>query len=208
MILSLEPSYGDNEAWEARTERMKIVAHAIDDAANKATCSADYAIPSCEKKWAGSKKELAVLLVTKGYWESRFAKNVHEGKCRAQECDAIVVAGKIQHLARSPWQIQRAPSLVSVEEYKQMNSATIEGTKVSANVATRYLSMGLNTCHNIKGAISMYGGAGCNWEGSAGRYSFFNTLMAKSEKDFEQEANKRKSALEARLDRETKAQKK
>lgn len=209
MLLSLEPSYGDKESWEARTERMTVIAKAVDDAASKATCSDSYAIPSCEKKWAGSKKELATLLITKGYWESRFAKHVHEGKCRNKECDAIVVQGKIHHLARSPWQIQRVPSLVSTDEYKKMNYSTVEGTTVSANVATRYLITGFNSCHTIKGAISMYGGAGCkNNSWATPRYNFFTKLLSKSEETLSQEANKRKLVLEARLLRETKKSKK
>lgn len=209
MLLSLEPSYGDKESWEARTERMTVIAKAVDDAASKATCSDAYAIPSCEKKWAGSKKELAILLITKGYWESRFAKNVHEGKCRDKECDAIVVTGKVHHLARSPWQIQRTPSLVSADEYKQMNSSTVEGTTVSANVAARYLITGFNSCHTIKGAISMYGGAGCkNYSWAASRYNFFTHMLSKSEETLSQEANKRKAALESRLSREAKESKK
>lgn len=207
MLLSLEPSYGDKESWEVRTERMKVVAQAIDDASSKATCSEAYAVPTCEKKWAGSKKELAMLLVTKGYWESRFAKNVHEGKCRAKECDAIVVSGQVRHLARSPWQIQRVESLVSADEYKLMNSSTVEATKMSANVATRYLSLGFNRCHNIKGTIAAYGGADCNWDGANERYKFFKFLSARTEKDLAQDAEKRKVALEARLARELKEKK-
>jgi hypothetical protein len=199
VLLSLEPSYGDRETWDVRTERMGIIAKAIDDASSRATCSDAYANATCEKKWTGSKKELAMLLVTKGFYESRFAKNVHEGKCAKHECDAVVVNGKVIHLARSPWQIQRTPTLVSEAEYKLMSSASLEGTTTSANVATRYLSMGFKTCHTIQGAIAMYGGAGCTWEGAVGRYGLFNKLMAKKEKDFQQDADKQKIILEKRL---------
>jgi hypothetical protein len=204
ILLSLEPSYGDKEPWDVRAERMEIIAQAIDDASSQATCSDSYAISSCQKIWSKSKKDLALLLVTKGFWESRFAKNVHEGKCAPTECDAVVVSGAVHHRARSPWQIQRAPSLVSESEYKLMNSASLEGTKTSANVATRYLAMGLKTCHTIKGAISMYGGAGCEWEGTIGRYNFFNSIRSKSEDDFKKDVEKRKAALEARLARDAK----
>lgn len=199
MLLSLEPSYSDKETWGSRTERMELVAQAIDDASSKATCSDIYAIPSCQKLWSGSKKDLALLLVTKGYWESRFAKNVHEGKCRPYECDAVVVAGQTRsHRARSLWQIQRT-SLVNAEEYKLMNSSSLEATKMSANVATRYLSAGFNKCRTIQGAISVYGGAGCNWSGSNARFSFFTRISSKSESILQKEAALRKAALEKRF---------
>ncbi len=198
MLLSLEPSYGDKESWDARTERMTVIAKAIDDASSKATCSDVYAIASCQKTWKGSKKDLAILLVTKGYWESRFAKNVHEGKCGAKECDAILVNGNIKHKARSPWQIQRT-LLVSKDEYSQMNSSTNESTTMSANIATRYLVVGMNTCHTIKGAIAQYGGAGCNWSGADHRYAFFKSLSSRSQEDLLKRSEKQKAALEKRL---------
>lgn len=204
ILLSLDPSYSDREPWDVRVQRLSIIAQAIDDASSKATCEDSYAAPTCQKTWGKSKKDLALLLVTKGFWESRFAKNVHEGKCAPLECDMEVVRGVVYHRARSPWQIQRVPSLVSESEYKLMKTASLEGTKTSANVATRYLVMGLNACHTIKGAISMYGGAGCNWEGIANRYSFFNSISLKSETDFKKDVEKRKTALEDRLARNAK----
>lgn len=201
ILLSLEPFYGDKEPWDVRTERMTLIAEAIDDASSKATCEDAYAVDSCKKIWNGSKKDLALLLVTKGFWESRFAKHVHEGKCHPKECDAVLVRGKVYHKARSIWQIQKVPSLVSNQEYKMMNSSTLEGTKVSANVATRFLSLGLNTCHNIKGAIAMYGGAGCNWTGANNRFVFFNNISSKSEQQFKESSEQRRVLLEARLAR-------
>ena len=202
VLLSLQPSYGDMEPWSERTGRIEIVAKAIDEASSKATCSDAYNVAGCERKWPGTKKELALLLVTKGYWESKFAKNVHEGKCRAYECDAQKVNGKVSHRARSLWQIQKT-GLVSPEEYGKMRTSSQESTTLSAEVATRYLSIGMNKCKTIKGAISIYGGAdSCNWKGAEGRYAFFKSLLGKSEEQFIAERAKQKLALEERLSRQ------
>lgn len=204
VLLSLQPSYGDMEPWNERTGRMEIVAKAIDEASSKATCSGSFDVAGCERKWPGSKKELALLLVTKGYWESRFAKNVHEGKCRVYECDAHKVNGKVSHRARSPWQIQKT-GLVTPNEYGNMKSSSQESTTLSAEVATRYLAIGMNKCKTIKGAISIYGGANsCNWKGADGRYAFFKTLNGKSEEQFVADQAKQKLALEERLTRKEK----
>lgn len=201
VLLSLQPSFSDKESWEERTGRMEIVAKAIDDASSKATCMGAYDVAGCERKWPGSKKELALLLVTKGFWESRFAKNVHEGKCREYECDAYTSQGRILHKARSPWQIQRT-GLVTKEEYAKMKSSTLEATSMSAEVATRYLAIGMNRCRTIKGAISIYGGVNsCDWKGADNRVKFFKALISKSEEQLMSEQAKQKLELEKRLDK-------
>lgn len=201
VLLSLQPSFSDGENWEDRTGRMEIVAKAIDDASSKATCMGDYEAVGCERKWSGSKKELALLLVTKGFWESRFAKNVHEGKCRTYECDAYKSRGKVFHKARSPWQIQKT-GLVTSDEYSKMKASTQEATSLSAEVATRYLAIGMNQCKTIKGAISIYGGAdSCDWKGADNRYKFFKSLMGKSEEQFMADRARQKLELEKRLSR-------
>ena len=202
VLLSMVPSYGDKEPWDHRIQRMEIVAKAIDDASARATCSDLYAEEKCKRLWPGSKRDLAMLLVTKGFWESGFAKNVHEGKCRPFECDASKVNGNVIHRARSPWQIQRT-GLVTNEEYAKMKFASLESTTLAAIVATRYLAMGMGKCHTIPGAISIYGGAGvCNWPGAMGRYDFFKVISARSDADFVKRAEQQRASLETRLNRE------
>ena len=199
VLLSLQPSYSDNETWVERTGRMEIVAQAIDDASSKATCSDAYAVPECKKVWNGSKRDLGLLLVTKGFWESGFAKNVHEGKCMPKQCDSIIVRGNIVHLARSPWQIQRT-GLVGADEYSKMKTASLESTTISANVAVRYLSMGMNRCSTIHGAMAIYGGANsCDWPGVAGRVAFYKSLLAKTEQRLVEDSTSQKKRLEERL---------
>lgn len=201
ILLSLQPSYGDGESWEQRAERMGVIAQAIDDAASQATCTGKYETSNCEKTWSQDKKSLVLLLVTKGYWESKFAKNVHEGKCRKYECDAHTINGNLIHRARSPWQVQRT-SLVTKDEYSIMNSSSLESTTMSAIVATRYLSLGMKKCKTIRGAISFYSGSKtCNWVGAKEREQFFNSLQSKKSNQLEEDVKKQKILLTKRLEK-------
>lgn len=204
VLLSLQPAYADEETWEQRADRMRVIAGAIDDASSRATCEDKYNTPDCKKTWNRSKRSLALLLVTKGFWESKFAKNVHEGKCRSYECDALTVNGNRIHRARSPWQVQRT-GLVSKEEYAEMNSSSLQSTVMSANVATRYLVLGMNMCKTIQGTIAVYGGAkSCAWKGAQAREAFYNTLSKKSETQLHAEAANHKKTLEERLSKKSK----
>lgn len=201
ILLSLTPSYGDSESWTERTARMEIIASAIDDAASRATCVDKYLTLDCKKAWPLDKKSLALLLVTKGYWESAYAKNVHEGKCHRNECDSYTANGRVIHKARSPWQIQKT-GLVTKDEYAQMNSSTLEATTMSANVATRHLVLGWNSCKTIRGAMAIYGGAkSCNWKGVIPREAFYKSLMTKNEGQIFSIADAQKIKLESRLEK-------
>ena len=204
VLLSLQPAYADEETWAQRTDRMRTIAAAIDDASSKATCEDRYNTPDCKKTWSKSKKSLALLLITKGFWESKFAKNVHEGKCRPYECDAYTVNGNRLHRARSPWQVQRT-GLVSKEEYAEMNSSSLTSTTMSANVAARYLVLGMNSCKTIQGAIAIYGGAKtCTWKGAQVREAFYNSLSKKGDAQLQSEAAAHKKKLEDRLSKKDK----
>ena len=199
ILLSLEPSYSDKETWADRTARMEIIAEAIEDASTKATCEEKYNTPDCKKTWTRGRRSLALLLITKGFWESKFAKNVHEGRCRTYECDSYTVNGNTHHRARSPWQIQRT-GLVAKEEYDKMNSSTRESTTMSANVAARYLVMGMNSCKTIPGTMAIYGGAGtCTWDGVKPRVDFYNLLDKMQETDIQKRTQNQKLKLESRL---------
>ena len=201
VLLSLQPPYGDGETWQQRSDRMAIVAEAIDDASSRATCSDKYeSDKKCVRTWQKDKKSIALLLVTMGYWESKFAKNVHEGKCKKYECDPSISAdGSVYHKARSPWQIQKT-GLESKEEYAKMKSASLESTTISANVATRHLVLGMKQCGSIHGAMAIYGGASsCAWPGVSARETFYNDLTKKPEEQLLGEVEKRKISLEKSL---------
>jgi hypothetical protein len=100
--------------------------------------------------------------------------------------------GAVYHKARSPWQIQKT-GLVSQDEYKTMNSSSLESTMTSANVAVRYLSMGMKQCGTFHGAMAIYGGAGsCNWPGVNNRESFYRHLLEKTPEQLNNEIEKQK----------------
>lgn len=200
ILLSLEPSYSDKETWEERSARMELIATAIDDASSRATCADKYDMPDCEKTWIKDKKTLGLLLVTKGFWESKFAQNVHDGKCRVYECDAYKVNGKVRHKARSIWQIQKT-GLVNKDEYAKMGSSSLESTTISANVAVRHLTLGMNKCKTISGTIAVYGGAkSCFWTGAAPREAFYKKISAMSDEQIFAAADARKVKRQKKLD--------
>lgn len=202
VLLSLQPAYSDKETWEERSTRMQIIATAIDDASSKATCSGSYQTDDCKKTWEKSKTSLGLLLVTVGFWESRFSKHVHEGKCKPYECDSYRKNGNVVHRARSPWQIQKT-SFVSKEEYSKMLSSTLESTTISANVAVRYLVSGMNRCNSIFGAMSIYATAKtCSWSGARKRLAFYEKLEKKNNEQIIEEFNNQKIKLEKRFKNE------
>lgn len=182
MLLSLVPAYNDKETWEEREARMEIVAQSIDDAVSNQTCTGKYENPLCIKKWPHSKKMLAVLLITKGNFESHFAKNIHSGKCKNFQCDVIRKNGAIYHKARSPWQIQET-GFLKPGEWEMMNGDSLAETTVSANVAARILTSGILTCNTVKGAFGHYAGAGCDWDTQSAkdRTKAFYRLMSRSQ---------------------------
>lgn len=179
VLLSLPGAYHDTETWQERSARMETVARAVDVASSRATCSAAYNVPECNRQWLGSKKDLALLLVTKGWWESRFAQNVHEGRCRPFECDAIKINGVIVHLARTPWQLQKT-SFVRLGEWDDMVGTDFNATSTAAWVAIRVMASSYRRCRGIPGAISGYASARCDWPGAGRRYLFWQRLMNKT----------------------------
>lgn len=192
VLLSLQPSHGDGETWNERKARMSNVAHAIDTASAWSTCTGKFKVKKCVRKWPESQKQLAMLLVTKGWWESRFARNVHEGKCKSYECDATKLAnGMIYHRARTPWQLQKT-SFVRGNEWKNMVGTDERSTGIAAVVASRALSSGYNRCGTITGAISSYAGTGgCRWSKAGNRALFWQGLMNDKPIELVQRAIKR-----------------
>ena len=81
ILLSLPPAYSDQEEIN-RNQRMQVIAEAIAQASHRATCTERFKSPDCERVWPDTPQELAALLVTKGWWESRFASNVHQDHCQ------------------------------------------------------------------------------------------------------------------------------
>jgi hypothetical protein len=196
VLMSLPPSYKDHESWAEREVRMTTIAVAIDDSGSRATCTGEYATSSCRRMWNGSKRDLVYLLLERGNNESHFALRIHEGNCDSNECDSYRHHGVVYFRAHSPWQIhQQGP--VSKEEWDGMLGTDLESTKIAAWAATKILSYGFNSCKSIIGAIGIYAGKGCYWQGATERYVSWQTLRNKSLAEFQSLADKRKSrALE------------
>ena len=181
ILLSLEPAHNDHETWSQRTERLTYIADAIDQASAEATCEAPFGTDDCAPIWKGSRQELATLLAVNGWVESKYALNVHEGKCRPWECDSIKGKdGKVVFRARTPWQIHQSTYLVT-GEWKGMFGSSSEATKVAARVAARILSDSYGVCRTIPGALARYGGAACTWKGVGYRYKLWQTIVKKSQ---------------------------
>ena len=195
VLLSLPASYLDKESTEERRDRMEVVAHAVGEAAARATCSGRFEDEECKRIWAGTRKDLALMLVTKAWWESRLAKNVHEGNCRRHECDATFVNGVLVHRARTIWQMQRT-GFVKPYEWDTMVGTDFESTRTAAWVATRILSRGKNRCQSVFGVFSFYGRSRCNWTGAYKRARFFHKLKKKTPQQLELDAERRTRALE------------
>jgi hypothetical protein len=195
VLLSLPASYYDKESPEERRDRMEVIARAIGDASARATCDERFDKPECEPIWKSNRKQLILLLVTKAWWESRLAQNVHEGNCRKTECDPTKMpGGNIIHRARTIWQMQKT-GLVSRDEWNTMVGTDFEATRTAAWVATKILSRGKRVCHTPYGALSYYGRSRCDWNGAKPRVIFYRKLKDKTPEQFKKDAEKRMSVL-------------
>jgi hypothetical protein len=147
-----------------------------------ATCSDASSADDCRRIWPGSSLDLGVLLIAQAYSESRFAKNVHEGKCRAYECDPVRVSrtGEIRHRARSLWQIHNTGPIR--DEWDQMVGADYASTRAAAWAATKLLSRGYRACRSFSGAISRYAGIdSCSWSEAKRRGKLFEQLRSRAQ---------------------------
>jgi hypothetical protein len=173
-VLSLPPAYADREET-GRAERMTTVANAVVEVTARATCADSYAVPRCSPIWSGDRRSLAALLIAKGWWESRFARNVHEGQCRPDECDAVKWRGQIVHRARSPWQLQR--TAYSSPEWDEMVGTSYPATRAAAWAAAKVLSEGSRRCQSPRGALAWYAAGRCTWSGAGSRAATYERLM-------------------------------
>lgn len=194
----------DKEEPAARQTRMQIIADAIADASQRATCSEAYSSEECVPIWPLSSIELSALLVTEAYSESRFARNVHEGKCRAWECDPVRSAytGQVRHRARSIWQIHRSSPVEA--EWDQMLGADQSSTTAAAWAAAKLLTRGYRACGSIAGAISRYAGVDdCHWSEAEKRVRFYISLrerIRRLEKRRKEQSVEQPQARQAKLD--------
>lgn len=96
----------------------KVVAEAIADVSEEASCASEWTEPDCRPIWPGSAPELAALLAETAYHESGLRRRIAEDRCRADECDAVKSrrTGRTHpHLAHSMWQLHEAPRIPGVK---------------------------------------------------------------------------------------------
>ena len=183
LMLALPAPYHERENADSRRARLAIVAQAISDASLQATCADAKKAADCQKIWPGQQRDLALLLVTEAYWESRLARNVHEGRCREFECDPYRSSqtGKIEHRARTLWQMQYTRPIDS--EWNHMVGADLRSTRTAAWAAAKLLGSAYRACGTISGAISRLSGNGrCVWSGADRRTLLFEQLRLQADR--------------------------
>lgn len=164
MLLALPPAYEDRVEPD-RIERLTVIADAVSQSVVRATCDG---YDDCIAVWPGAPRELAALVVAVGWWESRYAANVHAGKCRADQCDAVKMpGGYVVHRARSPWQLQRTSWAEPV--WTKLEGTGLVETRNAAWVATAILAEGHRRCKTDVGAVAWYATGRCLWSGAAKR---------------------------------------
>lgn len=160
------------ELLEERERRYARIAISIDQASSRAVEL---------KKWPGTQDELVGMLVTLGWWESRFAHHVHAGKCRPKlgECDPYKRAdGTLIALAATPWQLQ-ANGIIKPREWKRLTGTDYISTLRAAWAASRVISRARQACKGGSKtwptrAIARYArGTGCGWRGAPKRARWF-----------------------------------
>ena len=172
-LLSLRPFHTDVETESERLARLTTISAAIAAAAVEATCEGAKPEATCTAVYPGNTRELAFLLVSQAYHETRLAKHVHEGRCRTHigECDSGRAIGL--------WQLQAGPHLPK-DEWKTLAGTDFDATRRSAFEAARALGRGLNYCRSTRGAIALYAtGRTCNWQHADARYASYRNLLAR-----------------------------
>lgn len=174
----------DRSAWLAD------VARSIESAAYHATCSGPWAEADetiCKAVWPKSQlPELAGLLLTTGYYESRLLKRIAAGRCRRDECDATKLPdGRVWHRARGLYQIQNSGLLPS-GEWARLAGVREVPMHRSAYAAARILAASRARCARFGGSdafvatLSGYGtGMSCSWRGAKPRADMAKRIAAK-----------------------------
>lgn len=146
VLMGLGPPYGEDEAFVDRALRLWTVAGAIDDAV-------------LETDYPGSGDELRAALVATGFYESRYSRRIHEGKCSPRECD--------QGRAVGLWQVW--PLWFDVDQSRGIGLGG-DATFVSARAAAQALAEARRHCGTLPGALSRYAtGNICTWRGAKRR---------------------------------------
>lgn len=153
--------------------RMHVIAESVTTGSKRNICNEE---PIEEKIcWKYNPEKLSFFVLMEGWYETKFERHIHEGKCRQHECDAVfrpTSSGKkvfSYHRARTPWQLHKT-LYISSEEWRSMIGTDLTSTTTAATVAGRILSFTRNRCGSDLGAIGLYAtGKTCRWSGAQGR---------------------------------------
>jgi hypothetical protein len=126
MLNALRPFHMDAEDVVARNARMTVIASSIVRATEEATCTGEFSKDGCVPKFKGKSEELAIGLFTIGKFETRFAKHVHEDRCRPWECDV----GQ----AKSLFQVH-VSKIIPINVWLRLGGTSPEATLLSARAA-------------------------------------------------------------------------
>jgi hypothetical protein len=190
ILIGLPAYYTDQEAPEEREARLRTIATAIATSCDEATCVSQG--EDCVPVFSGTLNQCVAASITMGFWESRFAKHIHEGKCRSGyrskttgkwikgECDehvAFNVHGQMigqVFTSRSMWQM-KYDSLIA-DEWHGMNGTSQEATNLAAWAATKKL--GRCWGGNARSAFVCYAGSrNKNWPGAKPRVIFYEARL-------------------------------
>ncbi len=154
--------YDQGETKEARQERFEtIVAPAMIQASE-------------EVIWSRGKDQMILALVTEGYFESRFARFVHNGECLKKKgyCD--------NGRAISIWQLQKGQGQTR-EEWLGLGHMTLDSTTKAAKEAAKRFANSYSTCKlSLNGAFSLYAtGNSCSWSRAKVRVRTMERLESK-----------------------------
>lgn len=146
MLVATQPFHQDKEAPEQRSVRMAVIASSITQATEEATCTGTFAVSDCKPKFKGKSDEIAMGLFTIAKFESRFAKHIHEDKCKPWECDA----GE----AKSLFQVH-VTKTVPREVWERLGGTSPEATLQSARAAAAMWSQAWQ-CSSLARAFAGY----------------------------------------------------
>lgn len=173
LLLTLPPAYEDRtEPLRERQDRLEVLGRAVARATDELVADKSWTLPAVD---------LALLLVTLGEAESRFARHVHAGRCRKnffvgrgiRECDA----GR----AATPWQLWITPQ-VPRALWKRLPGLDQAATDLAAFTAGRVLSYHVRGCGSYEGGIARYAtGRVCRWSRAPKRFARFVELRRRYE---------------------------
>lgn len=156
LLLSFKPWYQDiDEPKEARIERFDVVARAQVEVGAQLTCSGAFESEGCARAFPGTQGELIALLMTAGWWESRYNRRIHAGECASDECDGGA--------SRSVYQVQNNGTYPE-ELWENSVGLDYESTLNATRAAALSFSAAWRVCHKkhgTKGVWAAYGRGHC-----------------------------------------------